>query len=161
MTEAEQQVEGWRRLLLDHVECPRGRRLADGEPAEVKLADAARGDEVSLKLEVGADGVIGRVAWRASGSAILRASLSLLAECCEGRSLGDAGALAVAFRERLTGVSSEEPGAEDLAWRGLGDLEALRGVRQFPARVNCAMLPWRALLAALADRGCGDPAAAK
>jgi nitrogen fixation NifU-like protein len=31
----------------------------------------------------------------------------------------------------------------------LGDLVALSGVRQFPARIKCAMLPWRTLEAAL------------
>jgi nitrogen fixation NifU-like protein len=33
--------------------------------------------------------------------------------------------------------------------RELGDLAALSGVRQFPARIKCAMLPWHALEAAL------------
>jgi nitrogen fixation NifU-like protein len=33
---------------------------------------------------------------------------------------------------------------------GLGDLSAFAGVRQFPIRVKCATLPWRALRAAAA-----------
>jgi nitrogen fixation NifU-like protein len=34
----------------------------------------------------------------------------------------------------------------------LGDLSALAGVRQFPVRVKCATLPWRALHAASAGQ---------
>jgi nitrogen fixation NifU-like protein len=33
--------------------------------------------------------------------------------------------------------------------RLLGDLQFFRGVRKFPQRVKCAMLPWRALQQAL------------
>ena len=31
----------------------------------------------------------------------------------------------------------------------LGDLRVMRGVRKFPQRVKCAMLPWRAVEQAL------------
>jgi nitrogen fixation NifU-like protein len=36
--------------------------------------------------------------------------------------------------------------------RELGDLAALSGVRKFPARIKCAMLPWHTLEAALDGR---------
>jgi nitrogen fixation NifU-like protein len=49
-------------------------------------------------------------------------------------------------RDMLLGAPSEPP-------RELGDLAALSGVRQFPARIKCAMLPWHALEAALDGRG--------
>jgi nitrogen fixation NifU-like protein len=34
----------------------------------------------------------------------------------------------------------------------LGDLEALRGVANFPVRVKCALLPWMTLKEALKER---------
>jgi nitrogen fixation NifU-like protein len=36
--------------------------------------------------------------------------------------------------------------------RELGDLAALSGVRRFPARIKCALLPWHTLQAALEGR---------
>jgi nitrogen fixation NifU-like protein len=33
--------------------------------------------------------------------------------------------------------------------KALGDLRAMEGVRKFPQRVKCAMLPWRAVEQAL------------
>ncbi len=40
-----------------------------------------------------------------------------------------------------------------------GDLEVLTGVRKFPARVKCALLPWITLLSALDARDGGAAAA--
>ena len=44
-------------------------------------------------------------------------------------------------------------GADDLAETGLGKLNVLCGVREFPARVKCASLAWHTLHAALAEGG--------
>ncbi|MGA0112316.1 MAG: SUF system NifU family Fe-S cluster assembly protein, partial [Chthoniobacterales bacterium] len=61
---------------------------------------------------------------------------------CKGRSEDDARALAECVRAMLV---ADGPEVE-------GDLAALAGVRKFPARVKCALLPWRALEAALDGR---------
>lgn len=46
-------------------------------------------------------------------------------------------------------------GGSDQPTVALGDLAAMRGVRKFPQRVKCAMLPWRALEQAL-RQGAGE-----
>ena len=60
-------------------------------------------------------------------------------------------ALARAFSELLTRATSAsgDPGSQPLP-PGFGDLSAFAGVRKFPQRVKCAMLPWRAFEQALA-----------
>ncbi|MEY3481193.1 MAG: hypothetical protein RIQ71_1968, partial [Verrucomicrobiota bacterium] len=63
-----------------------------------------------------------------------------------GLSEKDARALSSKVRDMLLGPEAE-PSSE------LGDLAALSGVRRFPARIKCAMLPWRTLEAALDGRG--------
>ena len=40
-------------------------------------------------------------------------------------------------------------GSDQVDAKKLGDLEALRGVRKFPARVKCATLAWNVLQEAL------------
>jgi nitrogen fixation NifU-like protein len=34
---------------------------------------------------------------------------------------------------------------------GLGDLEALKGVRRYPVRIKCALLPWTTLIDGLPE----------
>jgi nitrogen fixation NifU-like protein len=53
-----------------------------------------------------------------------------------------------AFHELVTNDSSE-------ASKTLGDLCVMRGVRNFPQRVKCAMLPWRAVEQAF-EQGAGE-----
>jgi nitrogen fixation NifU-like protein len=64
----------------------------------------------------------------------------------KGRSVQEAKALSAQVREMLVGSECEPP-------RELGDLASLSGVRKFPARIKCALLPWRTLEAALDGRG--------
>jgi nitrogen fixation NifU-like protein len=63
-----------------------------------------------------------------------------------GRTAEEARAVTALVRAMLLGPDPEPP-------RELGDLAALSGVRQFPARIKCAMLPWHALEAALDGKG--------
>jgi nitrogen fixation NifU-like protein len=63
----------------------------------------------------------------------------------KGRSTEEARALSGRVRDMLVGPEAEPA-------RELGDLAALSGVRKFPARIKCAMLPWHTLEAALDGR---------
>ena len=56
-------------------------------------------------------------------------------------------------RELQKAVQSKtsDAGAEAAILKLLGKLAALSGVKQFPARVKCANLPWHTLHAALTD----------
>jgi nitrogen fixation NifU-like protein len=86
------------------------------------------------------------VAFTGQGCAISRASASIMTVKTRGLSEIDARSLSAKVRDMLLGPEAE-PSSE------LGDLAALSGVRRFPARIKCAMLPWRTLEAALDGRG--------
>ncbi|MFQ5607070.1 MAG: iron-sulfur cluster assembly scaffold protein [Candidatus Zixiibacteriota bacterium] len=79
-----------------------------------------------------------------SGCAISIASSSMLAEVIEGMTLDEA----IELGETIRGVMH---GREDTEELDLGDLDALKGVRNFPVRVKCALLAWVALLGAIKD----------
>jgi len=66
----------------------------------------------------------------------------MMAELIPGRSEAEAGTFAEAFRSVMHG----KPAPPDV---DLGDLEALEGVKKFPVRVKCALLPWVTLVDAL------------
>jgi nitrogen fixation NifU-like protein len=62
----------------------------------------------------------------------------------KGKSRAEAAEMADTFKNLVTGQTTEPA-------KKLGDLQLLQGVRKFPQRVKCAMLPWRAVEQALAQ----------
>ena len=139
-------MSGDLRALYQEVIVDHGRRPHNFGP----LAEASHqaegfnplcGDRLTLRLKV-IDGVIAEARFEGVGCAISTASASLMTEALRGLAVGDAEALFAAFHAMLTEDGRLPPG-------GLGKLEVLAGVREFPTRIKCATLAWHALLAAL------------
>jgi nitrogen fixation NifU-like protein len=136
----------YREVILDHHRSPRCREPLDHPDAEAAGKNPSCGDEVTLQLSFDGDR-ISAVSVRTEGCAIARASGSILGELLTGRTLAEAGRLAEAFR--LTMHEEEADLADEL---DPGDLEVLTGVRKFPVRVKCALLPWITMLEAVTAR---------
>ena len=102
------------------------------------------GDRLELELQVDDDGCIEDVAFTGEGCAISTASASLLTEAVQGKRVGEA----LALFEQMHGALVEDRAVPADA---LGKLQVLEGVKQFPARVKCAMLAWHTLRNALAQ----------
>ena len=66
----------------------------------------------------------------------------------KGKSRGEALEMFRAFHDLVTDDKNEAP-------KTLGDLRVMGGVRNFPQRVKCAMLPWRAVEQAF-EQGAGE-----
>jgi nitrogen fixation NifU-like protein len=140
--------ELYQSVILDHNKRPRNFR---------KLADANRnaegynplcGDRFTVYLKLDGD-VITDVTFEGAGCAISKASASLMTESLKGKTRAEAEELFLRFHELVTAEGDPEDGAEP----GLGKLEALAGVREFPIRIKCATLPWHTFRAALHDEG--------
>jgi nitrogen fixation NifU-like protein len=146
--------ELYREVILDHHRRPRGQQpLAGPADARAEGKNPSCGDELVLELACAGAAITGaHVACR--GCAIATASGSILAELVPGRTAVEARALAEAFREAMHSPDGALPDSLDP-----GDLEVLTGVRKFPARVKCALLPWITLLSALDARDGAAPAA--
>lgn len=130
--------ELYREVILDHHRHPRGRRPLAHADLEASGLNPSCGDEVTLQLELDGDR-IADVAVLGRGCAVSTASGSMLAEIVRGRTLDEAREIAERFKDLMHGA--EVPDEVDL-----GDLEALTGVRKFPVRIKCALLPWVTLL---------------
>lgn len=129
----------YREVIMDHYRRPRSRGELDSPDYRLEGANPLCGDEVQIDLKV-AEGRLTDLAWRGAGCSISQSSASMLAERVEGKSLDDAYLLVGVFKDMmLKGAPAE----------GLGDLEALQGVRKFPVRVKCALLAWNVLQDAL------------
>src|SRR6185503_15448628 len=130
----------YQEVILDHNRTPRNFRALDaGRKAEG--FNPLCGDRLTVYLRID-DGVIADVAFQGSGCAISKASASLMTESVKGKSVADATRLLERFQQMVTSAPADTA-------PGLGKLEALAGVRQFPVRVKCATLAWHTLRAAL------------
>jgi nitrogen fixation protein NifU and related proteins len=66
----------------------------------------------------------------------------------KGKSRPEAMEMLRAFHDMVTNDAVEGP-------KTLGDLRVMKGVRNFPQRVKCAMLPWRSVEQAF-EQGAGE-----
>jgi nitrogen fixation NifU-like protein len=130
--------------ILEHNRQPRNFRALDaGRKAEGH--NPLCGDRLTVFVSV-RDDVIEDAAFQGFGCAIARASASLMTERVKGKTVGEV--------ERLLGrVQSLIASSADEADEDLGELSALAGVRRFPVRARCALLPWHTLRAAMAAGG--------
>jgi nitrogen fixation NifU-like protein len=89
-------------------------------------------------------GLIMDLSFMGQGCAISRASASLMTERLKGKSLEEAAHEMNWVTGMLMGEVVPERSAKEV-----GDLVALGGVRQFPARIKCATLAWHTFDTAL------------
>jgi nitrogen fixation NifU-like protein len=141
----QEEDELYRELILDHYRDPRGREPIEEPTASAEGENPLCGDHCRVSVRL-VEGHIEAMQVTGRGCAISLASGSLLAELVDGLGVQEAEALTEALRAVLRGVEPP-PGVE------LGDLEALAGVRRFPMRLKCALLPWITLLASLHQEG--------
>jgi nitrogen fixation NifU-like protein len=134
----------YQEIILDHNKRPRNYREMPECTCQAEGLNPLCGDEVKIFVRVEND-QLSDVAFQGQGCAISRASASMMTGKTKGRSTEEARALSGRVRDMLVGPEAEPA-------RELGDLAALSGVRNFPARIKCAMLPWHTLEAALDGR---------
>jgi nitrogen fixation protein NifU and related proteins len=134
----------YREIILDHYRNPRHHQTVDPADRIIEANNPLCGDEIDLSYHL-ADGTVAAIGFTGRGCSISQASASMLCEAVTGMPIADAARLAEQFRAMLTGDGSAVNND------GIGDLEALRGVRAYPVRVKCATLVWNALLEALSD----------
>src|SRR5690606_19134687 len=100
------------------------------------------GDRLDLTLALDGER-IDAIAFRGESCAICKASASMMTQAVKGRTRPEAESLVSQFRDMTTGKL--EPGDAP----ALGRLAIFAGVRELPARVKCAVLPWHTLHAAI------------
>ncbi len=128
-----------REIILDHYQNPRNHGRLDQPTVANKGNNPLCGDEVELSLAID-PGVerIDDIGFSGRGCSISQASASMMTEIVKGQSLDDAEAAVQSFTQRM---SNREPAPDELD----EELDALQGVKKYPARVKCALLPWTTL----------------
>jgi len=133
----------YQQCIIDHNRAPRGFGSLAGATHSARGIDGLCGDHILVELEV-ADGLIRQAMFSGEACAITKASASMIMAWIEGKSRADVLSASERFQAGLT--QPELP--DDPA---LGELNYLRAVAGFPARVRNALLPWQAVVKALRD----------
>lgn len=136
--------ELYQEVIIDHNKNPRNFRVLEPCTHHAEGFNPLCGDQLALYLEI-ENNIIKKTGFQGKGCAISTASASLMTEALIGKTPAEAENLFYLFHQLL--VSSEPNVVKSPA--NLGKLAVFAGVREFPARVKCATLPWHALEAAL------------
>lgn len=138
--------ELYQQVILDHNRSPRNFRELEDANCRALGDNPLCGDKITVYANVEND-VIEDVAFQGTGCAISQASASLMTAAVKGKTVEEAEKLFRAFHAMVTGSPDGQEGEPDT--EKLGKLVAFGGVKEFPARVKCANLPWHTLHAAL------------
>ncbi len=138
----------YRETILDHYHNPRNHGIIDNPSAKVEGVNPLCGDELTLYLMVEKDKVVD-LKLEAKGCSINTASGSMMTEAVLGKSVEEATEIISKFKSMMLDKNqSELELPEEMA-----DLEALQGVKKYPVRIKCALLPWNTLIEGLESIG--------
>ncbi|HEX2999472.1 MAG TPA: SUF system NifU family Fe-S cluster assembly protein [Armatimonadota bacterium] len=125
----------YQQIILDHYKHPRNFGEVLGCTVSAEHDNPSCGDQIRIHLLV-QDGKVEKVQFSGKGCAISQASASMMTEALKGKTVAEAQQMVDEFRQMMRGEK------EYVALDEAGELEALKGVLQFPVRVKCAVLAW-------------------
>jgi nitrogen fixation protein NifU and related proteins len=127
--------ELYRRVIMDHYKNPRNRGSFEGDSVSIDLNNPTCGDKIQLQMQV-EDGIVKAAKFLGEGCSISLSSASMMTDAVRGKTLDEALNMAESFSSLMKGDPVEFE---------YEDIEALSGVKKFPARIKCATLAWNAL----------------
>lgn len=139
----------YQEVIIDHNHNPRNYREIEHPTHSAKGHNPVCGDKINVFIIIDND-IITDVSFvdasaKEKGScAICRASSSLMTEMLVGKTIAETENIFGSVHNMLTNNASD--------LEAVGKLAVLSGVHKFPARVKCAMLPWRTLKNALENK---------
>ena len=134
----------YRAVIMDHYKSPRNKGLIKQNPYHfVHLNNPSCGDDMNVEILVDGNIVVD-VRHDGKGCSICCSSASVMSEILKGKTVEKAKEIIADFYEVVKG---QEPKDEE----SLGEAIAYMGVRDFPARIKCATLSWKAVEQAIKE----------
>lgn len=131
----------YREVILDHFQDPRYKEDLKDFDEEVEGFNPLCGDKIILRIKLGEGKSKGKlvedISVNTKGCSICISSGSIMAEEIIGKDTWFIKEYIERFKKMLKG--------EGIIESEYGDLESLEGVKDFPARIKCALLPWTSL----------------
>lgn len=131
----------YRQVILDHSQHPHHHGHLDTVDHEIELCNPTCGDVLQLEIAL-EDNRISQIAFSGEGCTISQASASMMTDAVLHKTPAEAEVMIERFSDMVIGDRDED-------WTILEDAAILQGVQQFPARIKCATLAWKALHKAL------------
>ncbi|MFJ3389658.1 MULTISPECIES: Fe-S cluster assembly sulfur transfer protein SufU [Lysinibacillus] len=127
----------YRSVIMDHYKNPRNKGSIEEDAVTIDMNNPTCGDRIHLTLKV-TDGIVEDAKFDGEGCSISMSSASMMTQLIKGKKVEEALELAEIFSKMMMGEDYSEK-------YDLEDVEALQGVSQFPARIKCATLAWKAM----------------
>jgi nitrogen fixation NifU-like protein len=128
-----------REIILDHYQNPRNHGRLEHPTLANRGHNPLCGDEIEISIGIDEqEGRIRDIAFAGRGCSISQASASMMTEVVKGQKLDDAEAAVQRFTQQMSTRGAPPKELEE-------ELDALQGVKKYPARVKCALLPWTTL----------------
>ena len=129
----------YREVMQDHYKNPRTKGLIGFDISSHKRNPSC-GDDITVELVV-EDGVVKDVRQDGVGCLICMSSASVMSEVVKGKKVTEA----LLIMKNFYNMEMNQEFDEEI----LDEAIIYKGVSQFPARIKCACLPWKALGEAL------------
>jgi nitrogen fixation NifU-like protein len=126
-----------REIILDHYQNPRNHGRLENPTVANRGHNPLCGDEIELSVLIDTDR-IRDIAFTGRGCSISQASASMMTDAVKGLTLDETDHAVQRFTQRM---ATREAPPRDID----EELDALQGVKRYPARVKCALLPWTTL----------------
>ena len=133
----------YQQVILDHAKARHGLGTVEGVDASSHQVNPTCGDEVTLGVQLAPDGAIERIVWDGDGCSISQASLSVMVDLADGKTVDEAMDLEQTFHKLMEsrGAGLDDENLEEK----LGDAVVFQGVSKYPMRIKCALLGWEGL----------------
>lgn len=134
----------YRVVIMDHYKNPHNKGLVDdANYYKVHLNNPSCGDDMTVEVKL-ENGLVSDIKHDGHGCSICCSSASVMSEVLKDKTIAEANTIINDFYGMVKGeeVKDEE---------SLGEALAYMGVRQFPARIKCATLSWKAIEKAIKE----------
>ncbi|MGB1127610.1 MAG: Fe-S cluster assembly sulfur transfer protein SufU [Opitutales bacterium] len=125
--------ELYQAIILDHNKRPRHYGVLTDATHQAEGYNPLCGDKVRVYMKIDG-GRIRSIRFESASCAICKASASMMTQELQGKTVDEAEQL----QDRVSALlrsDADQPESDS-------ELMSLQGVREFPARIKCATLPW-------------------
>ena len=127
----------YRQVIMDHYKNPRHKGLLDDPHYHtIHIKNPSCGDDITVQSYI-EDGKVKDIRHDGSGCSICCSSASVMSETLIGKPVDEA----LKISDNYTKMLSNQPYDESV---DLEEAVVYEGVKQFPARVKCASIAWKA-----------------
>ena len=137
----------YQEVILEASKHPHGRESFAPDAASEQSGEAAANITVRASHEYCTPGespyTIKRLVWDGHGCSISQASLSVMVDLVDGKTVDEAMDLGQTFHKLMEsrGAGLDDDALDDK----LGDAVVFQGVSKYPMRIKCALLGWEGL----------------